>query len=48
MALQKPRTREGLPTEFTFMVQVVCENVHGEGWHADIHLVTDVALFGIV
>jgi len=30
------------------MVQVVSEYVHGQGRHADIHLVTDVALLGIV
>ena len=30
------------------MVQVVSEYVHRQGGHADIHLVTDVALLGIV
>ena len=30
------------------MVQVVSEYVHREGGHADVHLVADVALLGIV
>ena len=46
--LQQPGPRKGLATELTLMVQVVSENVHGKGGHADVHLVTDVALLGIV
>ena len=30
------------------MVQVVSEYVHGQGGHADVHLVADMALLGIV
>lgn len=48
VALQQPGPRKGLATELTLMVQVVSENVHGKGGHADVHLVTDVALLGIV
>jgi len=48
VALQKPRSGEGLATELALMVEVVCEHVHREGGHADVHLVTDVALFGVV
>ena len=48
VSLQQPGPRKGLATELTLMVQVVSENVHRQGGHADIHLVTDVALLGIV
>ena len=48
VSLQQPGPRKGLATELTLMVQVVSENVHRQGRHADIHLVTDVALLGIV
>ena len=30
------------------MVEVVGEDVHGQGGHADVHLVTDMALLSIV
>ena len=29
------------------MVEVVSEDVHGEGWHGDVHLPADVALFAM-
>ena len=48
MALQEPRPGESFPTEFALVVEVVGEDVHAEGRHADVHLVTDVALFSIV
>ena len=48
MALQQPRAGESFPTELALVVEVVGEDVHGQGRHADVHLVTDVALFSIV
>jgi len=30
------------------VIQVVCQDVHGEGGHGDIHFVADVALLGTV
>lgn len=46
--LQQPGPGKGLATKLTLMVEVVSEYVHRQGGHADIHLVTDVALLGIV
>ena len=48
VALQQPRAGESFPTELALVVEVVGEDVHGQGRHADVHLVTDVALFSIV
>ena len=48
MALQQPRAGESFPTELALVVEVVGEDVHGQGRHTDVHLVTDVALFSIV
>lgn len=48
VALQEPRSRKRLATHVALVVEVVCEHVHREGGHADVHLVTDVALFGVV
>ena len=47
VALEQPGPREGLPAHVALVVEVVCEDVHGEGRHGDIHLATDVALLGI-
>ena len=47
VALQQPGTREGLPAHVTLVVEVVCEDVHGERRHGDVHLATDVTLLGI-
>ena len=48
MTLQEPRPRESFPTELALVVEVVGEDVHAERRHADVHLVTDLALFSIV
>ena len=48
MALQQPRPGKCFATELALMVEGVGEHMHREGRHADIHLVTDVALLGIV
>ena len=48
VALQEPRPGESFPTEFALVVEVVGEDVHAEGRHADVHLVTDLALLSIV
>ena len=29
------------------MVEVVSEDVHGEGWHGDVHLPANMALFSM-
>ena len=46
--LKEPRAGESLATNVTLVVEVVCENMHGQSGHGDIHLSTDMALFGIV
>ena len=48
MALQQPGPGKCFTTELALMVEGVGEHMHREGRHADIHLVTDVALLGIV
>ena len=48
MALQQPGPGESFTTELTLVVEVVGEDVHGEGRHADVHLVADVALLSVV
>ena len=47
VSLQQPRAGESFPTELALVVQVVGEDVHAQRRHADIHLVTDVALLSI-
>ena len=47
MTLQQPRPGESFATKFTLVVEVVGEDVHGEGGHADIHLAADVTLLCI-
>ena len=47
MTLQKPRPGESFATKFTLVVEVVGEDVHGEGGHADVHLAADVTLLRI-
>ena len=46
MSLQKPGSRESLPTRVTLVVEAVGEHVHGEGGHAHVHLAADPALLG--
>ena len=48
MALQQPGPGESFPTELTLVVEVVGQDVHGQGGHADVHLVTDMALLSII
>jgi len=48
VSLQQPGTTEGFPAHLALVVEVVGEDVHGQGGHADVHLVTDVALLGVV
>lgn len=40
VALKKPRSREGLPTDVALVIQVVSENVHWKGGHGHVHLPT--------
>ena len=47
VSLQQPGTGESFATELALVVEVVGEDVHGEGGHADIHLAADVTLLGI-
>ena len=47
MTLQQPRPGESFATKFTLVVEVVGEDVHGEGGHADVHLAADVTLLRI-
>ena len=48
VALKEPRPRERLTTDIALVIQIVGEDVHGEGRHRDVHLVANVALFGAV
>jgi len=45
--LQQPGPGERFATNLALVAEVVGEDVHGEGRHADVHLVTDRALLGI-
>jgi len=47
VSLQQPGPGESFATNLALVAEVVCEDVHGEGRHADVHLVTDRALLGI-
>ena len=47
MTLQQPGPGESFPTELALVVEVVSEDVHGEGWHGDVHLPADMALFSV-
>ena len=46
MTLKQPGSGEGLSADIAPVVEVVGEDVHGEGRHGDVHLVADVALLG--
>ena len=48
VALQQPRPGESFSTDITLVVEVVGEHMHAEGRHADVHLVADVALLGVL
>ena len=47
MALQQPGPGKFFATDLALMVEGVGEQMHRGGGHADIHLVTDVALLGV-
>ena len=47
VTLQQPGPRESLSTDITLVVEVMSEDVHAEGGHADVHLVADLALLGV-
>lgn len=47
MTLEQPGPGESFATKLTLVVEVVGENVHGEGGHADVHLAADVTLLGV-
>ena len=46
VALKQPRSRESLAADIALVVEIVGEDVHGEGRHGDVHLAADVALLG--
>ena len=48
VTLQQPGSGEGLPTDVALVVEVVGEDVHGEGRHAHVQLAADAALFGVL
>ena len=47
VTLQQPGPGESLSTDITLVVEVMSEDVHAEGGHADVHLVADLALLGV-
>ena len=47
VALQQPRPGESFATKLALVVEVVGQDVHGEGGHADVHLAADVTLLGV-
>ena len=47
MPLEQPGPGESFATKFTLVIEVVGEDVHGEGRHADVHLAADVALLRV-
>ena len=40
VSLQQPGPGESFATNLALVAEVVCEDVHGEGRHADVHLDT--------
>lgn len=48
MTLKKPWSRESLAANGALAGLVVCPEVHGKGWHGDVDLATDGALFGLL
>ena len=44
--LQKPWTGEPLSTDLALVSEGVGEHMHGQGWHAHVQLVADVASLG--
>ena len=45
---QEPGSGEGLVTMSAFVVSVVSLHVHGQGWHAGVELVTNIAVLASV
>lgn len=46
MALEQPRSTEGLAADAAGMLEVVGQYVHGESWHADVDFVAVGAFLG--
>ena len=44
--LQEPWTGEALSTDLALVSEGVGEHMHGQGWHAHVQLVADVASLG--
>lgn len=47
VSLQKPRTGKGFAAYIALVVEVVSKDMHGQGGHANIHLIADWALLGV-
>ena len=45
--LEQPGSGESFATKLALVVEVVRQDVHGEGGHADVHLAADVTLLGV-
>ena len=48
VALQQPRSREGLVAHRAFVAEIVRKHMHGQCRHGHVHLAANVALFGAV
>ena len=48
MVGEEPGAGEGLVTMSAFVVPVVGLHVHGQGWHARVELVADIAVSSLV
>ena len=48
MVGEEPGSGEGLVTMSAFVVPVVSLHVHGQGWHAGVELVTNIAVFASI
>ncbi len=47
MSLEQPWSGKRLAADITLVIEIVCEDVHGQSRHGDVHLAADVALLGI-
>ena len=48
VTLEQPGPGKGLPTDVARMFEVVGEDVHGQCWHADVHLVAVGTFLGLL
>ena len=48
MSFEKPWSWKSFSTCVTLVVEVMCQDVHGESWHAHIHLPTNATFLGCV